>query len=62
MLYIFLVEVETDDNNVDAPDADWIKDEIESNLEFDTPGNGFVAVRVVHTVAVSDRHIEEEQP
>ncbi len=43
----FLVSVDTDYANPDAPGEQKIADELQSNLEFDAPLNGITGVRVV---------------
>lgn len=46
MTYTFIVTVATDDNHTDAPDANSIKNEIVSNLEYDAHETGIVFVDV----------------
>lgn len=46
MIHTFIVTVKTDDNHIDAPTSEQIQNEIQSNLEFDAPGNGILSVGV----------------
>lgn len=61
MIYRFLVEVETDDKHVDAPDEEQIKNEILTNLEFDSPGNGIARVDI-ETYNFSFPYAKEGEP
>ena len=47
MIHQFLVTVETDYTNLDAPDATAIGNEIQSNLDYDGHKTGIIGVDVV---------------
>ena len=44
--YVLTVVITTDDHHADAPTVDQVANEIRSHLQFDTPGNGILAVSV----------------
>ena len=46
MRYVFLVTVETDERDIDAPTAQHIANEIQSNLEYEMHKTGITTVIV----------------
>ncbi len=58
--YIFVVNVATDDNNVDSPTARDIRNEILNNLEWSSADGYFerVTVRQVHALGGIDAALE----
>jgi hypothetical protein len=46
MKHVFLVTVETDERDIDAPTAQNIANEIQSNLEYETHKTGIIQVWV----------------
>ena len=46
MRYVFLVTVETDERDIDAPTAQHIANEIQSNLEYEAHKTGITTVSV----------------
>ena len=46
MKHVFLVTVETDEHDIDAPTAQHIANEIQSNLEYEAHKTGITSVSV----------------
>ena len=48
MKHLFLVTVETDSRDIDAPTVEYIANEIQNNLEYEAHRSGITRVHVEH--------------
>lgn len=48
MKHLFLVTVETDSRDIDAPTVEYISNEIQNNLEYEAHRSGITRVSIEH--------------